>query len=149
MRFVNLIPILVISAASSVFASEALAQTELTDSQPVRLETIPEVFNRAFYHGLGNTIDQFTIGGQLNLIFGWRAFPEGSFPENEHARQARLINILSRDVINQETSSGPTIRSRDLKNPFNTSLQQSPDYLLPVEPIEVESELMEQRLIVP
>ncbi len=145
MRFVNLIPILVISAASSVFASEALAQTELTDeSQPVRLETVPEVFNRAFYHGLGDTIEQFSLGGQLNFIFGWRAFPQGSFPENQIAREARLVNILSRDVFNQQNSNGPIIRTRDLNNPFNTSVQQSPEYLTPV-----ERELIEQRQIVP
>ena len=144
MRFVNLIPILVISAASSVFASEAFAQTELTDSQPARLETVPEVFNRAFYHGLGDAIEQFSLGGQLNFIFGWRAFPQGSFTENQIARQARLVNILSRDAFNQQNSGGPIIRTRDLNNPFNTSVQQSPDYLPPV-----ESELMEQRLIVP
>ena len=129
MNSIKLITILAVTAASSIFASGALAQVPEHSR-----ETIPEVFERGYFHGLGKTWQQYNLGGQLNFMFGWSAFPQGSFPENQIMRQARILETLFRDQFQQQVESDPILRSRDLSSPFNTSIQQNPNYLRPLEP---------------
>jgi hypothetical protein len=49
-----------------------------------------------------------------------------SFPESEIARDAELVNVVYRDVLNQQVGNDPYIRTPDLPNPYNTSLMMSP-----------------------
>ncbi|MGK7873553.1 MAG: hypothetical protein AB4426_09655 [Xenococcaceae cyanobacterium] len=172
-RFTNLITILVVTAASSVFAPaaareampagktffvhegfsvheafsvrkafsegvgvgvgvELIAQTELTNSPPVPLESIPDAMERAFFYESGTSLENYTIGSQLNLIFGWMTFPEGSYPENQITRDAGRFHTIYRDAMIQQGTSDPMIRTRDLRNPFDTSLRQNPSYISPL-----------------
>ena len=143
-RLTNLITILVVSASSSVFAIDAIAQTQATDYQPIPLETLPEVIERAHSHESGTALTDWKILPQLNTLFGWGSFSEGSYPENEIARDAKLINILHQDFWEQQVSSDPIIRTLDLKNPFDSSLRQNPSYYTTSPPM-VGSELVYER----
>ena len=93
--------------------------------QPTNLS---DVFNRAFFKNSGDFYDAITIGSQLNSLLGFRSFPEGSYPENEIADDAQLLNYLLQDALAQQVRSAPPLRTPDLENPFDTSLFQNPDY---------------------
>ena len=123
--------ILLVGAASSIFASEALAQTEPTESSSQPQETVAEAFDRAFFKHSGDSFEAGRIPAQINLIFGFSASPEGSFPENQIARDAREIDILYKEGLKQQNQSQPMIRTRDLSNPFDSSVLNNPTYLLP------------------
>ena len=136
-RFNSFMTIALMSAVSVLGVSNVSAQTETpipTPQQNIPTESIPEVFERGFYHGLGTAIDQATIGGQLNNYFGWRNFPEGSYPENQIARELDILTTLYKDVMKQQTQNDPLMRTRDLANPFNTSVRQNPNYIRPIAP---------------
>lgn len=96
----------------------------------VGFNNIPGLFNRAVNNNTGRFYDYTNILGQLNTLFGWRTFPQGSYFDNMITRDAKLTETLYYDVMQQQ-QSGPLIRTQDLPNPFDTSLQENPSYLSP------------------
>lgn len=90
-------------------------------------ETLPEVMNRAFYNSTGRYYDITSISGQANRIFGWRTFP-GSFFDNQIASDAETVGTVYQEAMRQQ-QEGTDIRTRDLPNPFDTSLQDNPGYV--------------------
>ncbi len=89
-------------------------------------DSLPNVFNRAFANQTGRFYDISSLSGQANSIFGWRYGPN-SFFDNQIADDALTIGTVYRDAMRQQTA-GPVIRTRDLPNPFDTSLQENPQY---------------------
>ncbi len=90
-------------------------------------EPLGVVFNRAFYHNTGRFYDISSISGQANNIFGWRTFP-GSFFDNQIRADALVVETLYDEALRQQTA-GTNIRTQDLGNPFNSSIQGNPGYL--------------------
>lgn len=90
-------------------------------------DSLNNVFQRAFFNSTGTYFDSTSISGQANAIFGWRTFP-GSFFDNQITRDAQVIGTIYSDAMQQQ-SAGKLVRSRDLTNPFDTSIQQNPDFL--------------------
>lgn len=107
--------------ATVIFPAVAAAQTETPN-----YETTNELFNRAFFQNDPNFYDNQGVGRQINLILGQGSFFRNSFPENEIARDAELVNTVYRDVLNQQVSNDPYIRTPDLPNPYDSSLRMSP-----------------------
>lgn len=89
-----------------------------------------ELMNQAFWQNTGNFFEQAAIPGQLNFLFGWKDFPEGSFSDNDVTKDSLLINTIMKDYFKQLTEREPTIRTKDIPNPFDTSIQQNPSYLV-------------------
>lgn len=113
-------------------AQQQLALQNPPSTQRVRQsvqpgETLPEVINRAFYNSTGRFYDSTNISGQANKIFGWRTFP-GSFFDNQITSDAEVVEIIYDEAMRQQ-QDGTDIRTRDLPNPFGTSLQGNPGYL--------------------
>jgi len=129
-RLTNLITVLTLSAASSLLGSGALANP-VPVNYPSTFESIPEAFNRAFSKESGTAFDSTRITSQLNSIFGWGSFPEGSFPENQISRDGERVHQLFVEQMKQQTNSGPILRTRDLENPFNSSIGENPAEFLP------------------
>lgn len=113
-------------AASTVMASTALAQTEPSDFEPVRLDTIPNTFERAFFNQSGTFYDNRSLGRQLEYMIGPGGIGSAGFPDLELERDAELINILYEDTLNRQLTSDPMIRTPDLPNPFDTSVRLLP-----------------------
>lgn len=90
-------------------------------------EQFAEMFNRAFFNRTGQFWDIRNISGQANAWFGWRNFP-GSFLENDISRDAKTMNIILRNGLQQQTPL-PRLRTADLPSPFTTSIMQNPSYL--------------------
>ena len=89
--------------------------------------SLNNVFLRAFNNSTGRYFDSTSISGQFNAIFGWRDFP-GSFFDNQITSDAELVSAIYTDALQQQ-SAGKLVRSRDLTNPFDTSIQQNPDFV--------------------
>ena len=120
-------------ANAQEISNQLIAQTPPPVAVDVVRPTSPinlkELMNKAFWENSGDFFEQATIDNQLNFFMGWRNFPEGSCPENSIARDGLLINIIVEDYFKQLVEREPTIRTRDIENPFNTSVQQNPSYI--------------------
>lgn len=90
-------------------------------------DTLHNVFNRAFYNETGRFYDITDLSGQANKIFGWRSWT-GSYFDNQIANDGQTFEAVYDDAIRQQTA-GQRVRTRDLANPFNSSLQDNPSYL--------------------
>jgi len=113
--------LLILLAASIAFPSVVAAQTQTPKS-----ETTSDVFERAFFRHDRNFYENGTLKRQLDSFLGSGASFGGSFPENEIARDAELVNALYHDVLTQQAGNDPYIRTPDLPNPYDTSLMMSP-----------------------
>ncbi|MBG1266325.1 hypothetical protein [Nostoc sp. WHI] len=113
--------LLVLLAASIAFPSVASAQTETPN-----YETTNDVFERAFFRHDRNFYENGSLKRQLDSFLGSGSSFGGSFPENEIARDAELVNTLYHDVLTQQVGNEPYIRTPDLPNPYDTSLMMSP-----------------------
>ncbi|MEH2295969.1 hypothetical protein [Nostoc sp.] len=113
--------LLVLLAAGITFPSVASAQTETPN-----YETTNDVFERAFFSHDRNFYENGSLKRQLDSILGGGSSFGGSFPENEIAHDAELVNTLYHDVLTQQVSNDPYIRTPDLPNPYDTSLIMSP-----------------------
>ena len=113
--------LLVLLAAGIAFPSVASAQI-----QTPNYETTNDVFERAFFSHDRNFYENGSLKRQLDSFLGIGSSFGGSFPENEIAHDAELLNTLYRDVLTQQVSNDPYIRTPDLPNPYDTSLMMSP-----------------------
>jgi hypothetical protein len=104
--------------AASIIQAPAIAETDTA--------TAGEVFDRAFFTNDRNFYGNNTFRRNIDWMFGPGSLFRNSFPENEIARDAELVNIVYRDVLNQQVGNDPYIRTPDLPNPYNTSLMMSP-----------------------
>lgn len=97
-------------------ASAALAQDRTTPTTSVRRESVLEVFERTYYGSGGSYFEGFSVGGQLQAIFG------PAFPDNAAASATRRIDRLYEDQLARQTKSDPIVRTVDLPNPYSSSL---------------------------
>ncbi|OKH25768.1 hypothetical protein NIES1031_12195 [Chroogloeocystis siderophila 5.2 s.c.1] len=101
----------------------AIAQT--APVEPTRSETVPEAFYRAFFTNAPDFYRNRSLLRQLNSLFGIGSFTRNSYPENEYIRDARLINTLYQDTLQQQIGN-TTLRTPDLQNPYDSSLFSQP-----------------------
>jgi hypothetical protein len=114
--------LLVLLAASIAFPSVASAQIETP-----KPETTSDVFERAYFrHDRNFYENSSSLKRQLDVFFGSGSGFGGSFPENEIAHDAELVNTLYHDALTQQVGNDPYIRTPDLPNPYDTSLMMSP-----------------------
>ncbi|MGI2904054.1 hypothetical protein [Tolypothrix sp. VBCCA 56010] len=96
------------------------------DKGTTNYETPNEVFDRAFFKNDRNFYGNNTFRRQIDWLVGPGSLFRNSFPESEIARDAELVNVVYRDILNQQVGNDPYIRTPDLPNPYNTSLMMSP-----------------------
>jgi hypothetical protein len=128
MRFRNVFSVFMVTVASlSALAASAIAEPKNTsNSQPVRSEPLPDTFNRAFFNESGDLFRNNGLEGQIRYIFGPGTLLRPGFPEDQEVRDAQVLHELYRDVLDQQISGAPIIRTPDLPNPFNTSILMMP-----------------------
>ncbi len=123
-QFTKLSSILLITATSSLFAISAQAQTQPENLERIEPLSTLEVFEKAYFEHTGDAFQNDSILGQLNTIFGFK-----QFPEKQIALDGKLVDTLYRDVMKTQSQNGAPMKTRDLNNPYDTSLQQNPDYI--------------------
>ncbi|BAZ32002.1 hypothetical protein NIES4074_44770 [Cylindrospermum sp. NIES-4074] len=122
-RFKPLSGLLVLLAASFTFPSVASGETQSPNSQ-----TPNDTFEGAFFRHDRNFYENQSAKRQIDSLFGPGSGFRDSFPENEIARDAELVNTLYRDVLAQQSTNDPYLRTPDLPNPYDSSLLSSPRY---------------------
>lgn len=118
LRFGSLISVLVLVSTATGFPLAALAQP--ISSPQISSSNTSNEFVQEFFRNDREFFRNGSLGRQLALIFGF------DFPENEIAQDAELIDNLYEIRIVQQSSSDPIVRTRDLPNPYTTSILTSP-----------------------
>lgn len=144
MNLNRLLSVLLLAGTSSLGVSEVMAQTEPSrrdvipvnprtlgvdapsEFAPVRLDTIPEAFDRAFFNDSKTFYQNRSFPRQLDVILGTGLPGRAAFPELEIERDARLVNVVYRDALEQQVSSDPVLRTPDLPTPYETSILSLP-----------------------
>ncbi len=120
----KLVSVLAIFAAVSGFNSQAKAQST-ADTQFQRPQTTAERFQELFYSNDKPFFENRSIIRQLDTIFGIGSF-KNSFVENEIHADTRAIHEFYVEALANQVASDPVVRTRDLPNPYETSILQSP-----------------------
>lgn len=118
-NFVRISGVLIVMAAATGFQGVAIAQ-QTSGTQPID-ETLADTFERTFFNNDPNFFRNRSLGRQLNWMFG-----VNGFAENEINRDATELHDLLRTSLKRQNSSDRVIRTRDLPNPFNSSILSSP-----------------------
>lgn len=118
--FSSLGGLLLFFTAISGFHAQAIAQPN-KPIEPRANETIAEAFNRAYFQESPDFYRNRSFKRQLDWMFG-----SNGFVDNEIIRDAEHVNNLYEAVLEQQVSSDPPIRTRDLRNPYETSILSSP-----------------------
>ncbi|AKG22739.1 hypothetical protein [Calothrix sp. 336/3] len=121
LRLKAMTSLLVLFATATFLPSVAVADTETSN-----YETTSDVFERAFYKNDPNFYGNTSSRRDLNLILGTGSRLRSGFPEHEIARDAELVNTLYRDIMHQQATYDPYIRTPDLPNPYTSSVLMSP-----------------------
>ncbi len=115
--------LLALLVSGVAFPAVVVAQTETPNH-----ETTNDTFERAFFQNNRNFYENSTPQRQIDSFVGTGSIFRNSFPENEIARDAELVNILYRDVLQQQVGNDPYLRTPDLPNPYDTSMLMSPRF---------------------
>lgn len=118
-------------ATDPMLVADARSDDEVyPDVEP--LPTIPQRFQEAFYSHDGNFFDNRGIWQGFRLIFG---IP--NYVENSISQDGRAVHKLYTEVIEQQLSSDPVLRTPDLPNPYTGSVLTTP-LVITEEPIYAE-----------
>jgi hypothetical protein len=113
-KFTKLSKVLVIAAIASLFAVEAQAE----------MKPLDDAFKDAYHKRGKNAFKQSNIFGQINTIVGLTGFPE------QHVSlDGKAVDQLYQQSLIKQTSSGEYSVTRDLENPYNTSVRENPSYI--------------------
>ncbi|MEL6927914.1 MAG: serine/threonine protein kinase [Cyanobacteria bacterium J06600_6] len=112
-KFTKLSKILVIATIASLFSIEAKAE----------MEPLHEEFREAYYTKGKDAFKQSNIFGQINTILGFTGFPEQHISSD-----GKAVDKVYQAGLKQQSSSGEPLVTRDLENPYSTSLRESPNY---------------------
>ena len=112
-KFTKLSKILVIATIASLLSLEAKAETE----------SLPVAFEDAYFTKGKNAYKQSSIFGQINTIVGFTGFPEQHI-----ASDGRAVNEVYETGLDRQAANGMKIITRDLENPYDTSLLENPSY---------------------
>jgi hypothetical protein len=119
--------LLVLLAASVAFPSVASADTHTYTKTSV-YQTPAETLEDAFFRYDRNFYENNSPSRVLDSFVGTGKSYRDSFPENEIWADAELVNSVYRDMLAQQSTNDPYIRTPDLPNPYDSSLLQSPRY---------------------
>lgn len=113
-------------------ANSSVAQTPSFDTEAIEIQiqprssdrvqplTLPGAFDSAFYDNRSNYYFRTSRPGLVESLLGWQ------FPEQGIIDDSASVNRVYRDAMNQQMTSDPFIRTRDLKNVYDSSLLTMP-----------------------
>lgn len=112
-KFTKLTKVLVIGTIASLFAMEAKA-----DMVPLH-----EAFEDAYFTKGKNAFTQSNIFSQINTIVGFTGYPEQHINSD-----GKAVDQVYQQGMMQQAATGMKMVTRDLTNPYDTSLRENPDY---------------------
>ncbi|MGK7892520.1 MAG: serine/threonine protein kinase [Xenococcus sp. (in: cyanobacteria)] len=121
-KFTKLSSIFLLTTIASLCPLKLWAQTATENGvNQVRLN---QVFVDAFFLHSGTAFRNDGYVDQLNHIFGFNRFSDIQI-----SKDGELVNFIYEDGLKQQAGIGNPVKTRDLANPFTTSLQENPSYL--------------------
>ncbi|ERN41636.1 hypothetical protein KR51_00018640 [Rubidibacter lacunae KORDI 51-2] len=122
--FARLVALVVAGTVSGVFADSALAGRDNRQILVGPEQNLSDTFGRAITDRSRDGFSSLSYSGQLDNIFGISGLigGRGLYPENAIEFDARTVHILYLDGMQQQNSQDPIIRTRDLPNPYDSSL---------------------------
>ncbi len=113
-----------VALTSVCISSTAKAQTA-SPYQFSQYETLADRFEQVFYTNDKDMFENRSFLRQLDFLIGIGSL-NTSFVENEINADTKAVTILYKDALLRQGSSDPVVRTRDLPNPYDTSILQSP-----------------------
>lgn len=104
--------------------SAATAQPAPNNQSPQN-GTLSDRFEQVFFANDRDFSANRSFLRQLDFIIGIGS-PNTGFVENEINADTKAITALYKDALLQQGSSDPIVRTRDLPNPYDTSILQYP-----------------------
>lgn len=123
LKITKLVSVLAATATISSFCSAVSAQTA-SDIRFQASPTLADRFEDVFYSQDKNYYENRSFFRQLDMIVGWGSF-KTSFVENEITADTEAVHNLYVEALANQVSSDPIIRTRDLPNPYESSILQS------------------------
>ena len=118
-KFTKLTKVLIVATIASLFSIEAKADTTLNEV------SLGEAFEAAYFKNGENAFVQSGFLGSINTIVG---IPK--FPEQDIAADAKEVDRLYEAALERQTSTGDRLITRDLENPYDSSLRTDPGFSL-------------------
>jgi len=115
-------------AAIAALPTATMAQTATNTAinEALLAPTPNDVIDDAFFRNDPNYYRNRETKRQIDFLIGPGSIIRNSYPESEIKRDGELVNIVYRDLLDQQTKSDPYLRTPDLPNPYSTSILQSP-----------------------
>jgi hypothetical protein len=120
LKYQHICSLLVLLATTFGVSTVASAQNAPNSQSP------NAVIERAFFKDDPNFYGNNSFSRNIDWMLGPGTLFRNSFPENEIARDAELVNIVYRDLLAQQSTNDPILRTPDLPNPYGSSLLTSP-----------------------
>ena len=117
-KLAKLSKVLAIVTIASLFATNAHADTDSLNRVP-----LDEIFEAAYFKNGENAIKQSGFLGQINTIVG---IPK--YPEQDITGDMKEVHRVYELALERQTSTGEPLITRDLDNPYDTSLREIPSY---------------------
>ncbi|MEM7594240.1 MAG: hypothetical protein AAF383_22460 [Cyanobacteria bacterium P01_A01_bin.83] len=112
-KFTQLSKVLMLAAIASLLADQVKAE----------MKPVPEAFNNAYFENGPNAVRQSGIVEQINNIVGITGYPE-----QDIAGDAEAVADVHQARLEKQSTTGMRVITRDLENPYNTSLLENPSY---------------------
>ncbi len=118
-----------LTVALAILATVCTSSTAKAQTSPAnqysQYETLSDRFEQVFYTSDKEYSRNRSFLRQLDFLIGIGGLNK-SFIENEITADTKAVNVLYRDALLQQNSSDRVVRTRDLPNPYDTSILQSP-----------------------
>ncbi|HLP92129.1 MAG TPA: hypothetical protein VK184_26505 [Nostocaceae cyanobacterium] len=116
------------SCLLALAASVSFPGVASADRQPPTYQTPADVMENAYFRHDRNFYENGSPSRVLDSLVGTGKSYRDSFPENEMAADGELINSVYRDMLTQQSTNDPYLRTPDLPNPYSSSLLMTPQY---------------------
>jgi hypothetical protein len=101
-----------------------MAETKSEAKTPPKPITVKEAFDKAYFEHTGNAFKNDSVFGQLNHLVGFMLFPD-----KQIVLDAKSVDRLYKYGMKQQNGSSLSVKTVDLPNPYETSLQENPNYI--------------------
>jgi hypothetical protein len=112
-KFTKLSTILLVAGVASLFA----------DSVKAEMMPLDDKFQDAYFTNGKNAFTQSNALSQINTILGFTGFPEQHI-----SRDGKKVDKAYQEGMAKQSAMGARMITRDLTNPYDTSLRESPSY---------------------
>ena len=109
----KLTKIFLLSGIASLFSLSATAE----------MKPLDEKFEDAYFSHGKDAFVQSNALSQIDTILGFTGFPEQHI-----SRDAKAVDKMYQEGMAKQSTMGERIVTRDLTNPYDTSIRESPSY---------------------